>query len=184
MKIGYARVSTTDQSFDGQIERLKAAGCEKVYSEKMSGKSQNGRHELSRAIKALRPGDILTVCKLDRLARSIKDLLHLMDEIAAAGAKFQALDDPWCNTDTPQGELILNVMASLAQFERRLILQRCAEGIRNAKARGTQFGRPRVLDAGEKRKIAERHSQGDSMALLAREYEVAVGTVYNAIHGQ
>jgi DNA invertase Pin-like site-specific DNA recombinase len=96
--IGYARVSSSDQDFDSQIDRLKAAGCRKVFSEKKSGKSTNGRPELDRAIKTIRPGDTLMTVKLDRLARSIRDLLHLLDEMKAAGARFRALDDPWCDT--------------------------------------------------------------------------------------
>ena len=101
--IGYARVSSTDQDFDGQIERLKAAGCDRVFAEKASGKSTNGRHELGKSVKALRPGDVLVTVKLDRLARSIRDLLRLLDDVKAAGARFRALDDPWCDTTTPQG---------------------------------------------------------------------------------
>src|SRR5262249_22466197 len=116
--IGYARVSSTDQDFNGQVDRLKAAGAVRIYAEKVSGKSTNGRHELGRAIKALEPGDTLVVVKLDRLARSIRDLLALLDQIKAAGARFRALDDPWCDTTTPQGELILTVMGGLAEFER------------------------------------------------------------------
>src|SRR5437763_12773889 len=105
--IGYARVSSTDQDFDGQVERLKAAGSDRVYSEKASGKSTNGRHALDKAMKVLRPGDTLIVVRLDRLARSIRDLLNLMDTIKAAGAHIKALDDPWLDTTTPHGELIL-----------------------------------------------------------------------------
>src|SRR5438046_4585804 len=106
----YARVSATDQDFEAQVERLKAAGCVRVYSEKASGKSTNGRHELAKALKALCPGDTLIVARLDRLARSIRDLLGLLDTIKAAGAHIKALDDTWLDTTTPQGELILSIM--------------------------------------------------------------------------
>ena len=181
--IGYARVSSTDQDYDGQIERLKAAGCDRVFSEKVSGKSTNGRHELRKAIRSLKPGDTLVTVKLDRLARSIRDLLQLLDELKAAGAKFQALDDPWCDTTTPQGELILTVMGGLAEFERKLIRQRCEEGIRRAKAKGTAFGRPSVLDAGQRRKIAERYGAGETMAELARDYSCGEATIWRALNG-
>src|SRR5262249_43027076 len=161
--------SSTGQDFDGQVDRLKAAGCVKVYAEKVSGKSTNGRHELDRTVKALRPGDTLIVVRLDRLARSIRDLLTLMDTIKAAGAHIKALDDPWLDTTTPHGELILTVMGGLHEFERKLIRQRCDEGIKRAKAKGTKFGRSSVLDAGQRKKIAERYSAGETMAELARD---------------
>lgn len=181
--IGYARVSATDQDFEAQVDRLKAAGCDRIFSEKASGKSTNGRHQLSKALKALRPGDTLVTVKLDRLARSIRDLLRLLDEVKAAGARFRALDDPWCDTTTPQGELILTVMGGLAEFERKLIRQRCEEGIKRAKAKGTQFGRRSVLDNGQRKQIAERYAQGVTMAELAREYACGEATVWRALHG-
>jgi DNA invertase Pin-like site-specific DNA recombinase len=181
-KIGYARVSSTDQDFDGQIERLNASGCTRVFAEKASGKSTNGRHELRKALRALKPGDTLVTVKLDRLARSIRDLLHLLDEVKAAGAKFQALDDPWCDTTTPQGELILTVMGGLAEFERKLIRQRCEEGIKRAKAKGTKFGRSSVLDVSQRRKIAERYAAGETMAELARDYDCGEATIWRALN--
>jgi DNA invertase Pin-like site-specific DNA recombinase len=182
--IGYARVSAADQDYELQVERLRAAGCERVYAEKASGKSTNGRHELTKAIRALQPGDTLVTIRLDRLARSIRDLLRLQDEIKACGSKFKALDDPWCDTTTPQGELILTVMGGLAEFERKLIRSRCDEGIKRAKAMGKQFGRPTVLDAGQKRKIAERYASGETMAELAREYECGEATIWRVLHGK
>jgi hypothetical protein len=109
-KIGYARVSSVDQDFNGQIERLRAAGCDQVFSEKASGKSTNGRHALDKAIRVLRPGDTLVTVRLDRLARSIRDLLNLVDTIEKAGAHIKALDDHWLDTTTAHGELILTVM--------------------------------------------------------------------------
>ena len=166
--IGYARVSSADQDFDLQVKRLKAAGCTGVFAEKASGKSTNGRHQLDKALRTLQPGDILMTVRLDRLARSIRDLLHLLDQVKAAGARFKALDDPWCDTTTPQGELILTVMGGLAEFERKLIRQRCDEGIKRAHAKGIRFGRPSVLDHSQRKKIAERYANGETMAALAR----------------
>ena len=179
--IGYARVSSTDQDFEVQVERLKAAGCEHVYREKASGKSTNGRHELAKALKVLQQGDTLIVARLDRLARSIRDLLSLLDRIKAAGAHIKALDDTWLDTTTPHGELILTIMGGMAEFERKLIRQRCDEGIKRAKAMGKQFGRRSVLDAGQRRKIAERNAAGESMATLAREYGVGVASIWRAL---
>ena len=181
--IGYARVSSGDQDFDGQVERLKAASCERIFSEKASGKSTNGRHQLARAVQALRPGDTLVTVKLDRLARSIRDLLHLLDQVKDAGARFRALDDPWCDTTTPQGELILTVMGGLAEFERKLIRQRCEEGIKRAKAKGTKFGRRSVLDASQRKKVAERYAAGETMAQLAADYGCGEATIWRALHG-
>jgi DNA invertase Pin-like site-specific DNA recombinase len=179
--IGYARVSSTDQDYDGQVQRLKAAGCTKVFSEKVSGKSTNGRHALDKAIRSLQPGDTLVTVRLDRLARSIRDLLTLVDSIQAAGARIKALDDPWLDTSSAHGELILTVMGGMAEFERKLIRARCDEGIKRALARGVVFGRKSVLDAGERRRIAERYAAGETMAALAREYKVGEATVWRAL---
>jgi DNA invertase Pin-like site-specific DNA recombinase len=179
--IGYARVSSTDQDFDAQIERLKAVGCKGVFAEKASGKTTNGRHQLDKALRALQPGDTLVTVRLDRLARSIRDLLHLLDQVKAAGARFRALDDPWCDTTTPQGELILTVMGGLAEFERKLIRQRCDEGIKRARAKGTKFGRPSVLDHSRQKKIAERYANGETMAVLAAEYNCGEATIWRAL---
>jgi DNA invertase Pin-like site-specific DNA recombinase len=179
--VGYARVSSVDQDFNGQIERLRTAGCDQVFSEKASGKSTNGRFALDKAIKALKPGDTLVTVRLDRLARSIRDLLNLVDTIETAGAHIKALDDPWLDTTTPHGELILTVMGGLAEFERKLIRQRCDEGIQRAKARGTVFGRKPVLDVGERRKIADRYGKGETLADLARAYECGEATIWRVL---
>jgi DNA invertase Pin-like site-specific DNA recombinase len=181
--IGYARVSSLDQDYDAQVDRLKAAGCDRVFSENVSGKSTNGRAALQKAMGTLKTGDTLIVVRLDRLARSIRDLLSLLDTIKAAGAHIKALEDPWLDTTTPHGELILTIMGGIAEFERKLIRSRCDEGIQRAKARGVLFGRKPVLDAGERRKIAERHAAGETMAKLAKDYQVGVGTIHRALHG-
>src|SRR5262245_63665698 len=180
-RIGYARVSSAGQGFDGQIEQLQGAGCTKIFAEKLSGKSTNGRHELTKAFRALRPGDVLVITKLDRLARSIRDLLNIIDQLKAGGVMLKALDDTWLDTTSPHGELIFTIMGAMAEFERKLIRQRCEEGIKRAKAKGTQFGRPAALDAGQRRKIAERHANGEAMAALARDYGVGVATIFRAL---
>jgi DNA invertase Pin-like site-specific DNA recombinase len=163
--IGYARVSAVDQDYDGQIERLQGAGCTKVFAEKLSGKS----------------GDVLVITKLDRLARSIRDLLNIIDQLKAGGVMLKALDDTWLDTTSPHGELIFTIMGAMAEFERKLIRQRCEEGIRRAKAQGKQFGRPAALDAGQRRMIAERHASGEAMTALARDYEVGVATIWRVL---
>ena len=181
VKIGYARVSSEGQDYNGQIDKLKAAGCGRIFSEKISAKSTNGRHALTKTITALKPGDTLIVVRLDRLARSIRDLLSIMDSIKAIGAHIKALEDPWLDTTTPHGELILTIMGGMAEFERKLIRARCDDGIKRAKARGTVFGRKPALDHGERRKIAERYAAGETMQQLATEYEVGVGTIHRAL---
>ena len=182
--IGYARVSSTDQDYDAQVEKLRAAGATKVFSEKVSGKTTNGRWALQKALASLREGDTLIVVRLDRLARSIRDLLGLLDTIKAAGAHIKALEDQWLDTTTAHGELILTIMGGIAEFERKLIRARCDEGIARAKARGTVFGRKPVLDAGERRKIAERYASGETMAELSREYDVGVATIHRVLQGR
>lgn len=179
--IGYARVSANGQDYDGQIERLKQAGCKRIYAEKVSGKSQNGRHQLQKAIRGLDLGDTLIVVRLDRLARSIRDLLSILDTIKAAGAHIKALEDPWLDTTTPHGELILTIMGGMAEFERKLIRARCDEGIKRAKARGTVFGRKPVLDQGEKQKVAQRYAAGATITELAREYDCGIATIHRVI---
>ena len=180
--LGYARVSSEGQDYDGQVERLRAYGCEKVYSEKASGKSQDGRAELQKCIRRLKSGDTLVITRLDRLARSIRDLLGIIDTLKASGAAIKALDDTWLDTTTAHGELILTIMGALAEFERQMIRSRCEEGIRRAKTKGTVFGRKPVLDHGQCRKIAERFSQGETMAALAKDYRCAVGTIWNVLN--
>jgi DNA invertase Pin-like site-specific DNA recombinase len=127
MILGYARVSTDGQTLDAQHAALTAAGAERVYAEKISG-AVTDRAQLAKAIAALAEGDTLIVAKLDRLARSTRDLLNTLAAIAAAGATFKSLGDPWCDTTTPHGRLMLTVLGGLAEFERHLILARTDEG--------------------------------------------------------
>ncbi len=127
MIVGYGRVSTDGQTLDAQNAALRAAGCEKVFAEKVSG-AKTDRAQLAKAIAALAAGDTLVVCKLDRLARSTRDLLNTLAEIAQLGATFKSLSDPWCDTTTPHGRLMLTVLGGLAEFERHLILARTTEG--------------------------------------------------------
>src|SRR5262245_10634010 len=135
MVLGYARVSSDGQDLTAQQEALQAAGCTKVFAEKVSGVVTD-RRALARAIGALGPGDTLVVTRLDRLARSTRDLLNTLDAVAKAGAAFKSLGDPWADTTTPHGKLMLTVLGGLAEFERTLIRARCADGIQRAKARG------------------------------------------------
>jgi DNA invertase Pin-like site-specific DNA recombinase len=127
MIVGYARVSTDGQTLDAQLAGLNNAGCARVFSEKISG-AITDRRALAKALGSLSPGDTLVVTKLDRLARSTRDLLNTLDAIGKAGAGFKSLGDPWADTTTPHGRLMLTVLGGLAEFERHLILGRTAEG--------------------------------------------------------
>ena len=147
MKYGYARVSSDTQDYAAQVEALKAAGCERIYNEKASGKSTNGRPELAKLMKALLPGDIVTVTKLDRVARSARDLLNIVHQLQEARCGFVSLGDTWCDTTNEMGRFMLTVMSGIAELERDLIRKRCQAGIERAKAKGTKFGRTSVLDA-------------------------------------
>ena len=118
--IGYARVSTNGQDLAGQIAELQAAGCVKIYREKISG-AKSDRQELRKLLRAIEPGDVLMVSRLDRLARSTRDLLNILDAIAQAGAGFRSLKDAWADTTTPHGRLILTVLAGLAEFDARRV---------------------------------------------------------------
>jgi DNA invertase Pin-like site-specific DNA recombinase len=181
MRYGYARVSSNTQDYNGQVEALKAAGCERVYTEKASGKSTNGRKEFEKLMRALAPGDAVVVTKLDRLARSSRDLQNILHELKERGCGFVSLGESWCDTTSDVGQLMLTIMGGIAQFERSLIRKRCDEGIERAKRQGRQFGRPSALDAGQKRKIAERYANGETMAELAREYECGEATIWRAL---
>ena len=136
---GYARVSTRDQDFNAQVAELMAAGCAKVYREKASG-AKTDRAELAKVMSRMEPGDVLVVCRLDRLARSTRDLLNIIEALTQRGAGFKSLKDTWADTTSPHGRLMLTVLGGLAEFERDLIRARTSEGRERAKARGVKLG--------------------------------------------
>ena len=181
MKYGYARVSSKAQDYTAQVEALKAAGCEKIYSEKQSGKSRDGRPEFGKLMKALLPGDTVVVTKLDRLARSSRDLHNILHELDGLSAGFQSLGENWCDTTTDVGRLMLTIMGGIAQFERSLIRGRTDAGIERARKLGKRFGRPERLDDGQKRKIADFYANGETIPELAAEYGCGVGTIWRAL---
>jgi len=174
---GYARVSTDGQSLVGQEAVLREAGAAKVYAEKMSGASAGNRKALARALAVLGPGDVLLVTRLDRLARSTRDLLNVLDAIAKAGAGFRSLADAWADTTTPHGRLMLTVLGGLAEFERELIRARTGEGRERARARGVHMGRPSALNAEQRREALARREAGDSLTDIARTYGVSHTTI-------
>jgi DNA invertase Pin-like site-specific DNA recombinase len=183
MRYGYARVSTAKQDHAIQVDALKAAGCERIFTEKASGKSTDGRPEFKRLMKALNPGDVVVVTKLDRLARSSRDLLNILHDLKEGSCGFVSLGESWCDTTSDIGQLVVTIMSGIAEFERKLILSRTEAGIAKARANGKKFGRPSALDVGEKRKIAERYAAGETMAQLAADYEVGEATVFRALQG-
>jgi DNA invertase Pin-like site-specific DNA recombinase len=174
---GYARVSTDGQSVAAQEAQLRAAGCGKVYAEKVSGKGTAGRVELAKVLRRLDKGDVLMVTRLDRLARSTRDLLNILYELAEREAGFKSLADPMIDTTSPHGKLILAVLGALAEFERSMILARTGEGRARAKARGVRFGRPPSLDTHQQQEAIRRLANGETQADLARSYGVGVATI-------
>ena len=177
-KIGYARVSTKDQNLDLQLEALKEVGCEKIFSEKKSGLRE--RPQLEAALAYLRPGDTFVVYKFDRIGRSLKDLLNIVSSIHERGIQIQSLKDN-IDTSSTSGKLMMNIFASLAEFERDLINERVREGIEAAKKNGVQFGRKAILNSKEKNVIYKEHEKGKSVAWLSKFFHVARNTIYRAI---
>ena len=176
MIIGYSRVSTDGQSFDAQLAALKAAGADRVFSEKISG-AVTDRKALAKAIAALGAGDVLLVTRLDRLARSTRDLLNVLDSVSKAGAKFRSLADSWADTSTMHGELMVTILAGLATFERHLIRARTDEGRKRAQARGIRFGRPMKLTRYQIEEALARRAAGEAMADIGRSYGVSHSTI-------
>ena len=174
--IGYARVSTDGQTLDAQHSALVNAGAEKVYSEKISG-AVTDRPALAKAISALGSGDTLLVCKLDRLARSTRDLLNTLDAISKAGATFRSLGDAWADTTSAHGRLMLTVLGGLAEFERHLILARTSEGRARAQARGVRFGRKLKLTVHQQQEVLARRAAGEASVDIARSYAVSHSTI-------
>jgi DNA invertase Pin-like site-specific DNA recombinase len=173
---GYARVSTRDQDLAAQDADLMAAGCAKVFKEKVSG-ARSDRPELAKAINRLEPGDVLVVTRLDRLARSTRDLLNVIAAVAERGAGFKSLKDAWADTTTAHGRLMLTVLGGLAEFERELIRARTGEGRKRAKERGVKFGRPRKMTPHQRQEALQRLAAGETMTDVARTYNVDPGTI-------
>lgn len=174
---GYARVSSAGQTLTGQIAELTKAGAAKVYREKISAVAAH-RPELAKLLRVVNEGDVLIVTRLDRLARSTRDLLNLLDRIGKAGAGFRSLADPWADTTTPHGRLMLTVIGGIAEFERELIRARTADGIKRAKAAGIHMGRPPKLTKHQQREVLARLAAGtETEAQIGRSYNVSQMTI-------
>src|SRR5262244_3924640 len=173
---GYARVSTRDQDLAAQDAELMAAGCAKVFKENVSG-AKTDRPELAKAIGRLGSGDVLVVTRLDRLARSTRDLLNVLAEIGKRDAGFKSLRDAWADTTTPHGRLMLTVLGGLAEFERELIKARTSEGRTRARARGVKMGRKPKLTPYQRREALRRRARGEGVREIARSYNVSPPTI-------
>ena len=179
MILGYARVSTGGQNLEAQVEALKAAGAERIYSEKISG-SQLDRPELDRLLDQLRPGDVVVVAKYDRLSRSLQDLLIIVETIRNRGAGFRSLAED-IDTTTPAGRLVFHVRSSIAQFELERIAERTKEGLAAARKRGRVGGRPPALSNERRAEVQRmRDQEGRSISELARLFQVSPNTIRRA----
>ena len=177
MKIGYARVSTNEQSLDRQLDKLWSEGCERIFQEKVSG-AKASRPELSRLFDILREGDLVIVTELSRLNRSVKDLFALTERIHAAGADLRSLKESWADTTTPQGKLIFAIFAGVAEFERDLIRQRTNEGLSAARARGRHGGRPAVDENRIHLAIKMYQSKSCTLSEITKATGVCKATLY------
>ncbi|MCD9124009.1 recombinase family protein [Cupriavidus sp. UGS-1] len=181
LRIGYARVSTADQNLDLQRDALTRAGCVQIYEEKLSGKSAAARPELVNVLRALREGDTLVVWRLDRLARSVSDLIRIVEELAKRGIGFESLNER-IDTSSAQGRMFLSIMGAMAQFQREIIAENTAAGLKAARARGRMGGRPAKLDDRALREItALLRDPGITVASVAERYGVSRATLYNSI---
>src|SRR5712672_3124279 len=170
---GYARVSTDGQTLSTQLAELKAAKCTKIFREKISG-ARSDRKQLARLMSLLAKGDVLVVTRLDRLARSTRDLLNLLGTIGEKGAGFKSLKDTWADTTTAHGRLMLTVLGGLAEFERELIRSRTGEGRERAKARGgVVVGRKPKLTHHQRQEAVARREAGESLMDIGRSYAVS-----------
>lgn len=181
MNIGYARVSTDDQNLTLQLAALKAHDCRRVFQEKKSG-ARADRPELRRMLDQLREGDVVVISRLDRLARSTRDLLELCEEISAAGAGLRSLAEPWADTTSPAGKMILTVFGGIAEFERSLIRERTGAGRKAAMIRGVKFGRPPKLGAEKVALIARLSEEGQTAPQIAQTFGVHETTIYRILN--
>jgi DNA invertase Pin-like site-specific DNA recombinase len=178
-RFGYARVSSTDQDLTIQLDKLKAAGCQVIRSEKMSGKSVDDRPELATVMQFLREGDELVVVRLDRLGRSTRDVLNLVHALDQKGASLRILD-PELTTGGDVGRIVVTVLGMVAEMERKFILERQRAGIEAAKAAGVYAGKGRAKTVPDE-EIRRRHAAGEGPAAIARQLGISRTSVYRAL---
>lgn len=180
MLLGYARVSTDDQDLRLQRTALREAGCRRIYEEKISG-ARRDRPQLARLLDQVREDDVVVVARLDRLARSTRDLLEVAEQLNEAGAGLRSLGEPWADTTSPAGRMVLTVFAGIAEFERALIQQRTSSGRVAAMRRGVRFGRPAKLAADQIALAQRLIGEGTPVRAIARMLNVHAATVYRAL---
>jgi DNA invertase Pin-like site-specific DNA recombinase len=180
--VGYARVSTTDQSLDAQVARLLESGCtrKRIFKEKISGKSRE-RPKLLECLKYVREGDTLLVTRLDRLARSTLDLHTIASQLQADGVGLKVIDQPEIDTTTHTGKLVFGILACISEFETDLRKERQLEGVANAKERGVKFGRKSKLTPEQKFELIKKRSDGMLIRELMCEYQISKATVYRLL---
>lgn len=178
--IGYARVSTQGQNLEQQRVMLGLCGCQRVFEEKVSG-ARIDRLQLERLFDHLRSGDVVVVTRLDRLARSTTDLLHIAEKIKKVGAGLRSLAEPWVDTTSPAGQMVLTIFAGIADFERALIGERTSAGRAAAKAKGVRFGPKPVLSPEQVAHARRLIDGGQSVAEVARLLGVHRSTLYRAL---
>lgn len=176
--VGYARVSSTGQSLEVQLEKLDAAGCEEVFAEKQSGTSRTGRSELESALRFVRKGDVLVVTRLDRLARSMNDLSSIVADLMRRGVGFRVLDQAAIDTTTAEGRFMLNVLGAFAEFETEIRKERQRDGINKAKEGGVYKGRPQSIDAAAVRAL---RAEGLGATAIAKRLDVGRASVYRLL---
>lgn len=176
MLIGYARVSTTGQNLESQIEHLQAEGCDKIFQEKLTGFDRR-RPQLEKMLKQIESGDTLLVTSLDRLARSTHDLFVITQKIEAAEASFRSIREPWADTTSSMGKFLLTVFAGLSELERNLINERTDEGRTSAKKRGVKFGRKSKLTSHQQDQVRTMLLEGQSIRAIARHFNAGVATI-------
>ena len=169
-------MSTDGQSLSTQVAQLKAAHCDKIFREKMSG-ARADRSQLKRLLRVVERGDVVIVTRLDRLARSTRDLLNILGTIAESGGGFRSLSDTWADTTAAHGRLMLTVLGGLAEFERELIRVRTGEGRARAKARGVVLGRKPKLTPHQRREALARREAGEALADIGRSFNVSHSTI-------
>jgi len=186
MKIGYARVSTKDQNLDLQLDALTRSGCEKIYREKISGASKE-RPELQKMLENIREGDVIVIWKLDRLGRSLRHLVEIVNDLMIKKVGLQSLNDP-IDTTTPQGRLAFNIFGSLAEFEREVIRERTRAGLEAARSRGRQGGRPKGLSdkAQQKAMVAETLYKEQKLTVqqIAEQLHISKATLYSYLRSR
>lgn len=183
MIFGYARVSTEEQNLNRQLDQLKEAGAEKIYKEKITG-TKKDRPELKKLLDYAREGDTIIITDLTRISRSTKDLISLVEELGARGINIKSLKESWLDTTTAQGKLMFTIMAGLSQFERDLISERTKEGLKSARARGKQGGRPRVDKRNIERALMLYDLGNVSIADICSMCKISKNTLYNYIRAR